>query len=49
MPDYLTLAGAALLLWILPLLSPSRTFSRLYGSLFLLAYCAYFTYVILSA
>ncbi|MDE5652833.1 MAG: sodium:calcium antiporter, partial [Muribaculaceae bacterium] len=49
MPDFLTLVGAALLLWGIPLLTKSHSFPRLPGAAFILMYIAYFVYVILTA
>lgn len=49
MPDFLTLVGAAVLLWIIPLLTKSHSFPRLPGAAFILMYIAYFAYVILTA
>lgn len=49
MPDFLTLVGAAVLLWVIPLLTKSHSFPRLPGAAFILMYIAYFVYVILTA
>ena len=47
--DYLTLAGAAVLLSIIPAVSPKRMISRPVGMVLVASYVAYMCYVIISA
>lgn len=45
--DFLTLAGASLLLWLIPALRPSHRIGRFTGILFILLYAAYMVFTII--
>lgn len=47
--DYLTLAGASLLIWLIPYLSRGRNITRPAGVIFILLYLAYMAYLVLCA
>lgn len=47
--DYSTLAGGALLLWLMTLLNRRHTLTRLSGALLLLGYIAYMAYLVLTS
>ncbi len=47
--DYLTLAGASVMVWLFPYLSRNRNLTRPEGILLVVAYLAYMTYLVLQA
>lgn len=47
--DYLTLAGAAIMVWLFPYLSRSRSITRPAGVLLIILYVAYMAYLVLCA
>lgn len=45
--DFITLVGAAALIWLVPVLSKSKSINRLFGAFLTLLYVAYMTYTII--